>query len=54
MEIDSIDLVLYFQCTTYNRSAVHKYFSRITNNNIQIYYTYNYISLINLYLNYDY
>jgi hypothetical protein len=43
-----------FDLLLYNRSALHKYLSDMANNNIQIYYTYNYISLINLYLNYDY
>ena len=64
MEIDSIHhRVIYFYFVIYStlfaslllsKSIVHKYLPCKVSNCIQIYLIYNYISLIDLCLNYDY
>jgi hypothetical protein len=59
MENDFIDNFatynsLFNSLSHYGRNATHKYLSRIAHNNIQIYFIYNHISLINLCLNYNY
>ena len=45
---------MLFNSLPYDRNATHKYLSRMTHSNIQIYSIYNHISLINPCLNYDY
>ena len=54
LHLYSVTYSTLFDPLIYSRNITHKYLPHMANTSIQIYSVYNHISLIDLYINYDY